>query len=503
MESKLIYPASDPQANPVINSSNTDLRAAFPHLLNFSLEKFNFQTGVSNVLLRVSILVIQDFALLYLARQLVDGLFNYPNALLLQNLILTEKIVDFVPIGVLFISILALSGLYGSGTQQRNYSGIAKSLAITEGIILVDYIVHSSLTLQVYASLGTEIATLALGILLIVTGRWITHLLVKAIRDQSGIYYHTFLICNPEDCERIKELIQEEECYKILGSIDVSGLDRNNREKTFEKMRTLGVKQAFVSWDAIEKRLFLCWHFRKAGITLHILPTNLQPLFSKPEVWVFRGLPTLRFGSTPMAGLNFWLKRCFDFCSALFLLLVLSPLLIGIAVLIKLDSHGSILYKQTRVGLQGQHFKVWKFRTMVENAEQMQKELEVKNEVKDGILFKIKEDPRVTRIGKVLRQYSLDELPQIFNVLMGNMSLVGPRPLSLRDAGKLKESHLIRQEVLPGITGLWQVSGRSDLTDFDQVARLDIGYIENWSFWLDLKILLKTVQVVLNRTGAY
>ena len=137
------------------------------------------------------------------------------------------------------------------------------------------------------------------------------------------------------------------------------------------------------------------------------------------------------------------------------------------------------------------------------DADKLQKELEAQNETKDGILFKIKDDPRVTRVGKFLRRYSLDELPQLFNVLLGEMSLVGPRPLPTRDVDKFSERHFIRQEVLPGVTGLWQVSGRSNIIDFEQVIKLDLNYIENWSLGLDFEILLKTVQVVLKKEGAY
>jgi lipopolysaccharide/colanic/teichoic acid biosynthesis glycosyltransferase len=137
------------------------------------------------------------------------------------------------------------------------------------------------------------------------------------------------------------------------------------------------------------------------------------------------------------------------------------------------------------------------------DAEKLQKELETLNETKDGILFKIKDDPRITRVGKFLRRYSLDELPQLFNVLRGEMSLVGPRPLPVRDVDKFSEHHFIRHEVLPGITGLWQVSGRSNITDFEQVISLDLTYIENWSLKLDLEILLKTFMVILQKQGAY
>ena len=179
------------------------------------------------------------------------------------------------------------------------------------------------------------------------------------------------------------------------------------------------------------------------------------------------------------------------------------PIYIAIAIAIKLDSPGTVFYKQTRIGLHGQQFKVWKFRTMRSDAEKFQKELEALNETKDGIIFKIKDDPRITRVGKFLRRYSLDELPQLFNVILGEMSIVGPRPLPIRDVDKFSEHHFIRHEVLPGITGLWQVSGRSDILDFEQVINLDLNYIENWSLQLDFEILLKTVMVVLKKEGAY
>ena len=201
-------------------------------------------------------------------------------------------------------------------------------------------------------------------------------------------------------------------------------------------------------------------------------------------------------------GIDFLNKRAFDIIASFILLVVLSLPMLAIAILIKLDSPGACFYKQTRVGLKGENFKVWKFRTMVENADLLQKQLEAQNEVDGGVLFKIKDDPRITKVGKILRRYSLDELPQLFNVLRGEMSLVGPRPLPVRDVEKFAPEHYFRHEVLPGITGLWQVSGRSD-TDSENVFNLDFEYIQNWSLALDFKILLRTIGVVLNSKGAY
>jgi exopolysaccharide biosynthesis polyprenyl glycosylphosphotransferase len=213
-------------------------------------------------------------------------------------------------------------------------------------------------------------------------------------------------------------------------------------------------------------------------------------------------MPTFRFHAPAIIGADFWLKRIFDIVISSILLALLSLPMLLISWLIKLDSPGAVFYKQTRIGLKGRQFEIWKFRTMVENASALQKDLEANNEIKGGILFKIQDDPRITKLGKFLRRYSLDELPQLFNVLRGEMSLVGPRPLPIRDVSKFAPEHFLRQEVLPGITGLWQVSGRSN-TDSEAVFSWDFIYIQNWSFWLDLQILLKTIKVVLLTKGAY
>lgn len=199
-------------------------------------------------------------------------------------------------------------------------------------------------------------------------------------------------------------------------------------------------------------------------------------------------------------------KRVIDFVGAGLGIFFLSPLMLVIALLIRLDSAGPIFFRQQRLGRGGKPFLVWKFRTMVVNAEQLLKELERVNESAGGVLFKIKEDPRVTRVGKFLRRTSLDEVPQLFNVLQGHMSLVGPRPLQLRDS-KLAikacpDIFAKRLTVIPGVTGLWQVSGRSEVA-FNDMLHLDIHYIQNWSLGLDLRIIWQTIQVVLTSKGAY
>ncbi len=199
---------------------------------------------------------------------------------------------------------------------------------------------------------------------------------------------------------------------------------------------------------------------------------------------------------------EFWIKRCVDLVVALIFLMLLLPVFVVTAVWIKFDSPGPIFHKQFRVGLKGTHFHMWKFRTMIATASDLQQTLESENQAKGGVLFKLKIDPRCTSIGRFLRRYSLDELPQIINVIKGEMSIVGPRPLVLRDASQLPSDVLSRHDVLPGITGLWQVNGRSSL-DVEQLYYWDSRYIQKWSLVLDTHILLQTISVVIKGNGSY
>ncbi|MBS0992136.1 sugar transferase [Lacticaseibacillus paracasei] len=195
-------------------------------------------------------------------------------------------------------------------------------------------------------------------------------------------------------------------------------------------------------------------------------------------------------------------KRCFDFTASLIGLILLSGIFLVLAVLIKIDDpHGKVFYSQTRLGKNGKNFQMWKFRSMVAGADKMVDKLLKKNDV-EGAMFKIKDDPRITRVGRVIRKYSLDELPQLYNVLRGDMSLVGPRPPLPREVVKYTDYDPQRLIVVPGVTGLWQISGRNDL-GFAEMVALDMHYINNACISEDLKILLKTVLVVIHPTGAY
>ena len=221
---------------------------------------------------------------------------------------------------------------------------------------------------------------------------------------------------------------------------------------------------------------------------------------AETEVAVFGGQPlTLDFSGIPASLLGIALKRALDIFGAVVGLVFLSPVLAVIALAIWLDDHGPVLFRQDRVGQHGRVFRIVKFRTMTVDADGMREQLRAQNEI-DGAAFKLTDDPRITRVGRFLRRFSLDELPQLWNVLLGQMSLVGPRPHPRDDVARYADWHFQRLNAKPGMTGLWQVSGRRD-SSFDKWVEQDLDYIHNWSMWLDILILFRTVGVVVSGNG--
>jgi exopolysaccharide biosynthesis polyprenyl glycosylphosphotransferase len=216
-----------------------------------------------------------------------------------------------------------------------------------------------------------------------------------------------------------------------------------------------------------------------------------------------RGAPLVSLNRPTLRGRQLLLKRALDLTVSTTGLVLLSPVFLGIAAAIRLSSRGPIFFRQTRLGLGGRQFKISKFRSMVHDAETLREDLAPKSLYSDARLFKVKDDPRVTRLGSFLRRTSLDELPQLWNVFRGDMSLVGPRPPLPSEVDLYEDHHYTRFDVKPGITGPWQVSGRNSITDFEEVIRLETGYIRGWTIWKDLGILLRTVPVVLFMRGAH
>jgi exopolysaccharide biosynthesis polyprenyl glycosylphosphotransferase len=280
----------------------------------------------------------------------------------------------------------------------------------------------------------------------------------------------------------------------VLGSL-------NQLDQVIEKMSVDRVIIAFsrASHDDLLGCIRTC---RDRGVAVDIVP-RLFELVDGGSFSAIGGLPLISVTTPRLNRTSQAAKRVLDLVGSALLLLLLSPLLLIVAAAIKLDSRGPVMFKQIRAGRKGEEFKVFKFRSMFRDAEERKKQYQEENESTDGVMFKIRRDPRITRVGGFIRRTSIDELPQLINVLRGEMSLVGPRPLILEESRHAAQSwHARRLDLRPGITGPWQVSGRSDLP-FDEMVRFDYQYVSGWSLARDIEILLATIPVVLSGRGAY
>lgn len=241
---------------------------------------------------------------------------------------------------------------------------------------------------------------------------------------------------------------------------------------------------------------------QRSGVSFRLIPDLFEIRFNEVQIDALNGIPLIGIKDMALQGTNLWIKRGIDVLVGLAALILTAPIMAGIALLIKLERpRGSVLFKQERVGYGGQTFLCYKFRSMRPDAEALKAQLLAQNEA-SGPIFKMKNDPRVTHVGKWLRRTSLDELPQVFNILAGHMSWVGPRPPVPSEVAEYSDWHRRRLEITPGLTGLWQVSGRSNIS-FDDMVKLDLYYAENWSLAFDIKIMLMTIPAVLKGKGAY
>jgi exopolysaccharide biosynthesis polyprenyl glycosylphosphotransferase len=296
---------------------------------------------------------------------------------------------------------------------------------------------------------------------------------------------------------RFKGFVALTEHEAESGDADIIGDVRN----CLSLARALFVDEIFFSVPA-EKKLVIALveEARGLGIDVRVVPDLYDGLAWNAPVEYIGQFPTIPLHRRDLPIGAFLLKRAIDTTGAFLAVVLLSPCMLLIMLAIKFDSKGSPFYRAQRVGRKGRTFACYKFRTMCTDADKLKAQLQDQNE-RDGILFKIANDPRVTRVGRILRKYSLDELPQFYNVLRGDMSLVGPRPPIASEVEQYDLAHLRRLDVLPGMTGLWQVEARQD-PSFDSYISLDTAYVENWSLWLDMKILARTVGVVLSGTGS-
>ena len=239
------------------------------------------------------------------------------------------------------------------------------------------------------------------------------------------------------------------------------------------------------------------------GVTVRLIVDFYKRRRASSYVSTVGTYPVITYHTISLNTYEQMIKRVMDIAAGLVGCILFSPVMLITAIAIKLDSPGPVLFKQTRVGQNGRHFQIYKFRSMYIDAEERKKELMAQNEIGGGVMFKMKDDPRITKVGKFIRKFSIDELPQFFNILFGSMSLVGTRPPTVDEVEKYERNHWRRISIKPGLTGMWQVSGRSNITNFDEIVELDVEYIDNWSLLLDIRIIFKTVLVLFKHEDAY
>ena len=320
---------------------------------------------------------------------------------------------------------------------------------------------------------------------------------------QTQYVRHFIFVGAGEEASRMRQELKA----KSQGGIEIVAeldLTRAPLERLVEMLHEYSVNGVIVSaqhsdFDRVEKAIHAC---EVEGVEVWLVAEFFRTQISRTSLDDFYGRPVMVFRTAPEASWQSSLKQLIDFAGAAVVLIGLSWLFVLLAVLVKLTSRGPILFRQQRSGLNGRPFTIYKFRTMVSNAEQVKAELAALNEMK-GPVFKITKDPRITPVGRILRRFSLDEFPQFFNVLRGEMSLVGPRPLPVDEVKRFDDvAQRRRLSVKPGLTCLWQISGRSNVVDFAEWVRLDLEYIDNWSLWLDVKILWRTIPIVVTGAGA-
>ncbi len=485
-----------------IDISDRDIRSKRPPLLSFLLRMSTLRRVA-----RVASLLALDFIGLALAiftalaiKEAFHGELEPSRAL--------NGTKQFLPFAYLLTALLfARSGLYAERAIRPGLSRIVGSLFQVAFVALLFALVNGEHFSSYYLFYGS----LAFAIFYVSSIRAAYERTTATILRAAGYQRRAILVGRGRHIGDVARALKDapHSPIDVVGylaprEIEVNGVDALGSLEDLEYV--LGASHIdeliiadpdFPQDDAVE----LVDQCHRRGVRVRLAPSTMEILIQRAEFVPGQSLPLFELGPPVFEGIDFALKRTFDIVGSSVLLILLSPLLLAITIAVRVTSRGPTLFRSMRPGIGQRPFACLKFRTMHTNAEERQSELEELNEA-SGALFKIRDDPRLTAVGRVLRRFSLDELPQLVNVLRGDMSLVGPRPLPERDFEMLEEWHRKRYLVLPGITGLWQVSGRSEL-DFDDLVHLDFLYLEHWSLALDLSILMKTIPAVFSRRGAY
>jgi exopolysaccharide biosynthesis polyprenyl glycosylphosphotransferase len=489
---------------PQIALGERDVRAKRPPLLSFLL-----RWETARRFTRVVMLMALDFAGVFLAiftALLLKDVAHGQTRLVAQAFHQTRTIVAFAYLVTLLL--FARSDMYADRGERPGFTRILATLFQVTVVALLFALVNGT---RYYSSYYIFYGSFFFALVYLNVFRqfyeWVSGLLLRAagyrrraVLVGTGAHIDAVakaLAAGPHPAVEVVGFVSrlqgEHAGLRSLGSLAEIG-------QTIEANRVDEV--IVVDPDFPERELLeLVDRAHRRGVRVRIAPSTTEILIHRAEFVPGQSVPLFELRPPVFEGVDFAVKRTFDLVVASLLMIVLSPLLIAIAIAIKLGSRGPVLYHSLRPGIGGVAFSCLKFRTMVNGADRRQYDLEAHNEA-SGALFKMRQDPRLTFVGRCLRRFSLDELPQLVNVLRGQMSLVGPRPLPQRDFDRLEAWHMKRYLVMPGMTGLWQVSGRAEL-DFDDLVRLDFLYLERWSVFLDLAILVKTLPAVIWGRGAY
>jgi exopolysaccharide biosynthesis polyprenyl glycosylphosphotransferase len=396
---------------------------------------------------------------------------------------------------LLLLLVFWRSGLYAPRELREGAGRIVPSVFLVSALSLAFAIGTS----QHFTTFGLYVIAAVFVSALISLFRGSYELVTASVMSAAGVRRKVVLVGNARAREHLRESLGSTRsgiAYQFVGEVEPG--PQVEAELAGRQLDELLVADSGVD----ERRLLeIVEAAHRHGVKVRVAPRTTELLVERGEYVPGQGVPLFELRPPIFAGADWATKRAFDIVVSGVIALVGLPAWLLIAAGIKLSSRGPVLYADPRIGLGERPFRMLKFRTMVADAELAKERLEPANEA-SGALFKIRDDPRITSFGHFLRRFSLDEIPNVLNVLRGEMSLVGPRPLPVRDYDRLEQWHRRRYNVLPGVTGLWQVAGRSDLS-FDDLVRLDFYYIENWSIWLDITILFKTPVAVFSRKGAY
>jgi exopolysaccharide biosynthesis polyprenyl glycosylphosphotransferase len=487
------------ELEPAVALPDRDVRAGQPVLLR-SVLRFETLRRAARVVVLGALDVAGMFLAIWTALAIKTAIVS-PDSLDITF----DQTTEVAPLACLVMLLLfARSGLYRDRAQRPGFSKVIASL------------VQVTLVLLIYAEIeGVELSSyyifygsLFFALLYVSTLRWGFEKVSGAILRAAGYRRRAVLVGSGANIEAVSHALRDSSEIEPYGYVSRSNGTMHLGLRDFRSLEQL--ERHFEAIDEVliadadfpqEQAVELVDRCHQHGVRVRVAPSTMEILMDRVEFVPGQALPLFELKPPVFEGIDFAVKRLFDLAGALLLLLALALPMAVIALAIKLSSRGPVFFRSLRPGIGGKPFCCFKFRTMVQGAEHLQDTLEPHNELA-GPLFKIRADPRVTSVGRFLRRWSLDELPQLFNVLRGQMSLVGPRPLPQRDYERLEDWHRKRYLVMPGMTGLWQVSGRSEL-DFDELVRLDFLYLERWSIFLDLTILLKTVPAVVRARGAW